>query len=479
MNSVADGRPTKDFFVKMLTKDIDLSDAILDLLDNCLDGVVRKKGTAKKDWDDFTYYNGYFANIEITTNSFSISDNCGGIPRNIAENYAFRMGRIPNDEDGNENLATVGIYGIGMKRAIFKMGRTAKVTTKHGDSIYSVKIEPTWANDTENWNFPIEDTPDFGEFDGTKIEISSFNPTIAFQWSNDLQIKDYADTLVKAIKESYSFIIQKGFSIKVNNIEITPYPIELLASTSNNIKPYISQRNFGDVDHDGVKVQLAVGLYTALKSDEEIDEEVEGKRKSDRAGITIICNDRVVLYNDKTHKTGWGEPPVPKYHPQFISISGVVIFESNDPSKLPTTTTKRGIDLSSDIYAEMKIRIREGIKLFTDYTNAWKGRLIEEQSYSKETERVSLSSILNNDKNFQAKYGTSPRTHQGAITFKPDLPKPIIERNYMTIRFSRPLDDVKTLEQFFFGDRTIGATASQIGEKCFDHVLNQVVSKDV
>ncbi|MCV4784283.1 hypothetical protein OFM36_33100, partial [Escherichia coli] len=34
--------PAKRFFVEMLTRDIELSDSILDLLDNCLDGVLRK-----------------------------------------------------------------------------------------------------------------------------------------------------------------------------------------------------------------------------------------------------------------------------------------------------------------------------------------------------------------------------------------------------------------------------------------------------
>ena len=32
--------PTKTFFVRMLTRDIDLRYAILDLLDNCVDGIV-------------------------------------------------------------------------------------------------------------------------------------------------------------------------------------------------------------------------------------------------------------------------------------------------------------------------------------------------------------------------------------------------------------------------------------------------------
>ena len=55
----AQGAPTKEYFVGMLTRDIELSDAILDLLDNCLDGVVRqKKGIDKTTTSD--YYVGFF-----------------------------------------------------------------------------------------------------------------------------------------------------------------------------------------------------------------------------------------------------------------------------------------------------------------------------------------------------------------------------------------------------------------------------------
>ena len=37
--------PVKSLFVSMLTRDIQLEDAILDLLDNCVDGILRSKGT--------------------------------------------------------------------------------------------------------------------------------------------------------------------------------------------------------------------------------------------------------------------------------------------------------------------------------------------------------------------------------------------------------------------------------------------------
>lgn len=137
MAKTAQGFPTKEFFVGMLTRDIELNDAILDLLDNCLDGVVRqKKGLTTRDTPDF--YNGFYSKITITDTSFTIEDNCGGIPMEVAEKYAFRMGR--SAEKSDDELPTVGIYGIGMKRAIFKIGRSAVVTTRNDGCLYTVTI---------------------------------------------------------------------------------------------------------------------------------------------------------------------------------------------------------------------------------------------------------------------------------------------------------------------------------------------------
>lgn len=59
-------------------------------------------------------YAKHFVDIKIAEDHFSIADNCGGIPRDVAKNYAFKMGA---------NLMTTAIrmpkpsvYGVGMKR---------------------------------------------------------------------------------------------------------------------------------------------------------------------------------------------------------------------------------------------------------------------------------------------------------------------------------------------------------------------------
>ena len=206
-NNTANGQPTKEFFVEMLTRDIDLNDAILDLLDNCLDGVVRLSSSQKNKLEDTNFYKGYSAEINISNNYFSIKDNCGGIPRNIAENYAFRMGRVQTTDTDHP---TIGIYGIGMKRAIFKIGKAAVVHTKSSQEKYSVIIPSDWVGSSD-WTFPIEENSEKNTLtnNGTEITITPINSSISDLWKNSSSLNTFVENLRKAIQESYSLIIQK------------------------------------------------------------------------------------------------------------------------------------------------------------------------------------------------------------------------------------------------------------------------------
>ena len=166
--NLVDARPVKSFFVGMLTRDIELVDAILDLLDNCVDGILRQE----RNNSGQTPYKGYEAEIKFDAKSFSISDNCGGIPWDLHE-YAFRMGKEDPDRDGD--LPTVGVYGIGMKRAIFKIGKQCSILTQNKEDCYKVDITPGWIDDSDNWDLPVSDSAQLGGNDGTAIEIRELN----------------------------------------------------------------------------------------------------------------------------------------------------------------------------------------------------------------------------------------------------------------------------------------------------------------
>ena len=40
-NNIIEGNPTKQFFIEMITRDISIEDAIMDLVDNSIDGAIR------------------------------------------------------------------------------------------------------------------------------------------------------------------------------------------------------------------------------------------------------------------------------------------------------------------------------------------------------------------------------------------------------------------------------------------------------
>lgn len=169
----ADFSPTKRFFVSMLTRDIELNDAILDLLDNCVDGALRINKSSKSPKP----YDGFYAKLTIDENNFTIEDNCGGIPKSFRD-YAFKMGR-PHKED-EESEGTVGVYGIGMKRAIFKMGRKCTIYSNHPEGAFNIEITPQWIDDGTEWLIPMTETPFKSSSEkGTTISISDLQKIVA------------------------------------------------------------------------------------------------------------------------------------------------------------------------------------------------------------------------------------------------------------------------------------------------------------
>lgn len=454
--------PAKKFFVDMLTRDIDLVDAILDLIDNCLDGATR---SGLSDSPDGKYV-GYEAEINFDGNFFEIKDNCGGIPRKIAEESAFRLGRA-NDKD--PHLPTVGVYGIGMKRAMFKMGYAISVSSKTKEDGFMVSIDKAWMDNDSDWYIPMGDYHDDDSEPGTDIKINDLRAGIDKRLGSGEEFEAY---LVDEISKHYAFIINQGFSVKVNGRRISPAFDQLsidmdFRSKEKSLMPYIYKTKIKDVD-----VTLCVGFYRPLISDGEEENVLEGTQSSKhKAGWTIICNDRVVLYADKTRVTGWGESGVPNYHSQFISIAGFVEFKSSDPSQLPLTTTKRGIDGNSDVYLAVKEYMREGLKTFTSFTNKWK------KTKYLDSEYFPTSSMQKKSKNdivdlIQPQEWTTVRRGAGGQVFRPSLPVPTSESGIRQIRFSKKITDIQLLSEHFFDDSSEHPSA--VGEACFDELLRKV-----
>ena len=143
-----DAHPEKRFFVDMLTRDIELAPAIIDLVDNSIDGAKRLR---QQEADD--RYKDLWVRLHLGPDAFEIVDSCGGFSREHAVTYAFKFGRHP---DQPATAGEVGQFGVGMKRAIFKIGRRFKVACTNDNDRWQVEVDvDEWLDDPQDWTFPL------------------------------------------------------------------------------------------------------------------------------------------------------------------------------------------------------------------------------------------------------------------------------------------------------------------------------------
>lgn len=359
------GDPTKQFFIEMITRDISVEDAIVDLIDNSIDGASRFGNSDYKEFE---------ISLTINKDCFSISDNCGGFSLTTAKQYAFRFGR-PSEIPQTEN--SIGRFGIGMKRALFKIGKSFEIETQHEEEHFSVNVDvDVWKDkkqevlladgtsiSVEDWSFPYKNIDgEKNSFDGTTIKVSNLKPEVSRLFAQDSFIRALMDTIRKMLV----FSLNKGMKISVNGTPLSASKIELLFSEES--KPFYYEEDLGDVH-----CRIVAGLG-------KIGEPKE-------SGWYVFCNNRLVLEADQSSLTGWGVNSMVKWHINYVMFRGLVFLDSKETKNLPLTTTKKGIDGTSPVFQKIMpimrramIAIKEFLVEITkmgDEANAYRQMLCE------------------------------------------------------------------------------------------------------
>lgn len=459
----ADFSPSKEFFISMLTRDIEFMDAILDLLDNCIDGLQRSRMNLTE--DETNNYSNYTIKIDFNETYFSIEDNCGGISEPFAK-IAFRLGRPKNTNHLYEGYKSIGLYGIGMKRAIFKMGRVISVKSKYeGEEPFDfeVKIPIDWFENNE-WTIPLTNDISGLKSAGTKIKVEKLTNFSSSEFSKP----KFKDDLKKYISTHYLVFVEKGLRIFVNDEIVEKTEIYFLYNKNNGFYPYFAEAKYKDIN-----MKLIVGFYRNLPTDNEITSEIAGKISPvDEAGWTVVCNDRVVLYADRTILTGWGDAGVARFHSQFNSIAGVLILDSSKTELLPINTTKRGIDGNSYEYLMIKGLMRDGLKKFIKYTNTIKTDPDLKKRLTS-TSKIAYNKVTDILPENDFSDGYMPFTHRKFfLEVKSKTPKN--KKEVLTIKFDRHIKEIESISNFFQTE----AKPSEIGEMCFDRVLKEAKSNE-
>ena len=380
--------PTKAFFVRMITRDITLEDCIFDLIDNSIDGAWEREGGQPVSLEDDINLARYRISVEIEAGRFLIHDNCGGISLDDAVEYAFTFGR--KEAAQTENYS-IGVYGIGMKRAVFKIGSKINICSTYlegnDSSSFKVPIDvDAWLEIGDgNWDFEIDEAEKLRET-GVRIEVKGLYPGTAQLFSSPRFVQD----LRRAIARDYALHLHRGLTIEVNGKSIVGWSIELKQGGD-----FAPMRTRVKDSHEGEDVLVEILAGMAAPPPEDTGPEGELDRDQNTSGWYVVCNGRIVLAANKTTLTGWGTDGLPQWHPQYAGFMGLIIFSSREAELLPLTTTKRSIDVTSSLYLRYRSLMRETSRAWIDYTNARKQSEREEVFLrEKATKAIPISKVV-------------------------------------------------------------------------------------
>lgn len=435
--------PSKEFFVDMITRDISLERAILDLIDNSVDA---GKSFFNSDLTQASI------NLTIQDNKFTIEDNCGGISKDIALKNAFKFGK---EKDFKFQDNSIGRFGIGLKRALFKIGNQIDITSIHLESDFTMSLNVKIWKETDDWDFDlnIKEEKHIKSECKTIIEITDIHENI----NSEFRKTSFIENLKSSISKAHSLIIKDGLRILINNIPI--HRTEFKLKNGPNLKPEILKFNYPSNENPQVRVKIIAGVDFGTMD-----------RDKHKGGWYIFCNDRLILDADQSDITGWdtemNEMKIVKFHPDYAYFRGYVLINSNDAALLPWTTTKTGLDSDSDVYKAIYFEMRKVLYKILAFL---KERRDEERDYKKdlldsnprtklieiETKSIDFLELKDIEDDFIAIVNEPQR----------QLPKG------GTITYWRSSEDLDLLKEYF------GVTTNkEVGEITFDYFIKMLKS---
>lgn len=430
--------PTKDFFIQMLVKDIKLIPAIIDLVDNCIDGARRLRGG--DNYSDITI------RIEATDAYFKISDTCGGMSVEIAKNYAFRFGR---PEEMPTTPHSMGQFGVGMKRALFKLGKKFTIKSTTAESSFEVVVDvdewkrkeegAEWTFEFSELNLSLPQTPP-KENQGTIITVTVLHESVA----NEFKLDNFLARLKTKIEEKHQDALSKGLEITLNGIPLDVSITELFLS--DIFRPIHKVFTIED-PQPPINVKVYTGIYKSLPAD--------------AAGWYVYCNGRSILEADQTKATGWGEVEgirIPMFHPEYNMFRGYVFFDCDDAARLPWNTTKTGFDEDSLLYRYVREEMITAMRPVIDFLN----RYHSEKSREIDTPVTKMIETALDDRGQSIELSNIEPADTFLAPTK-EVPKKPIERK-SRILYSIPTDKVEKVK------KVLGVkTFREVGERTFDY----------
>lgn len=311
-----DATPTKRIYYSIIA-DYDLNRSVCELIDNGLDVWVRNGRQTGV---------GINITLDKRQQTIKVIDNAGGVPRHELSYIVGpgQTGTDPSDE-------TIGIFGVGTKRAVVALAQDITIKTRHlKGKTYQVEFEDDWIKD-ENWELPYYQVDPIAE-GSTIIELKKLRAEIS-----DESIKQLGDYLSATYAK---FLRDNKITIRLNEGLLSPQFFEDWAFPPGNPpQKYRGTLNVGEART--VRVEATAGLTT------------ESSPAAGEYGVYLYCNDRLVARALKTFDVGFTKGLAGLPHPKISLARGIVSLKG-DAQSMPWNSSKSDVNTKHEVFLALR-----------------------------------------------------------------------------------------------------------------------------
>ncbi len=327
--------PSKRLFLSIIA-DYDLNRSICELVDNGLDVWVRG-GRAKT------------ITISITLNkeqqTITVEDNAGGLPSSELRYVVGpgQTGTIPTDE-------TIGIFGVGTKRAVVALAQDIAIKTRYDrQKTCQVEFDDAWLQDPD-WDLPVYEVDEIAE-GTTVVELQKLRVQITDAIIT--QLRDHLSTTYAR------FLEDKRVILKVNSKTVSAQFFENWA-----YPPKYSPRKYTGTLKTEENRELRIEAVAGLTR--------ESSPAAGEYGVYFYCNERLVARALKTFDVGFTKGLAGLPHPK-VSLTRVLIFLNGDARSMPWNSSKSDISTKHVVFLALHDWLVQVVKDYASLSRIWMG----------------------------------------------------------------------------------------------------------
>ena len=243
-----------------------------------------------------------------------------------------QTGSAPTDE-------TIGIFGVGTKRAVVALAQDVKISTRfENNETFQVDFDEKWLEE-EDWELPLYQVDNIAP-STTIVELQSLRVRIT---------DDATEQLREYLCATYAkFLSAKGVAISLNDKALKPYFFDGW-SFPPGYEPRRYHGTLRTAEGRDVRVEAIAGL-----SD-------ESSPAGGEYGIYFYCNDRLIARALKTFEVGFMRGYAGLPHPK-VSLTKVIVSLGGDASAMPWNSSKSDISTKHEVFQALHTWLMKGRK---------------------------------------------------------------------------------------------------------------------